>query len=368
MDDLRTDEPISAEVSNKLGRLFYFNVGVGLILIAVAIMYRSLLLSASIAGLLTYLLAPSVDWFDRKFHKSPRAVVTLVFIAAMLSALGFGLSALLPVLYRQALTILKLVPKAMDFLSHFIEPLKELLVNNGFAVLGGFEESLFQLDLIKEFSAQMKFGMERLWYSTPLFLGLAINFALVPVFLFFFLRDLPRLHRLAKNNVPEDLRPLLARFMGKVNLRMRSVLKGQVTVALILGVLYCVGLSIVGIDSALVIGIISGICRLIPYFDVVVGVTLSILVIITTDGGLIDLVGVGIVFLVVQLIDGMLITPRVIGGSVGIHPLVVIASIIAFGDWFGFFGVLIAIPFVAFVTVVVETVMPVYRNSEFYKS
>ncbi|MGE0174075.1 MAG: AI-2E family transporter [Oligoflexales bacterium] len=361
-------EPTNVHTDGKLGRLFYFNLAVGAIIIAVAVMYRSLLLSASIAGILTYLLAPSVDWFDRKFHKSPRAVVTVVFIVAMLTAIGFSLSALMPVLYRQAITILKLLPKAMEFLSRFTEPLKMFLSKNGFVGLGGVETALFEIDVIKEFSVQMKVGLEKLWYSTPLFLGGVVNFALVPVFLFFFLKDLPRLHRMATRNIPEDLRPYLGRFMGKVNLRMRAVLKGQVTVAFILGALYCIGLSIIQIDSALVIGIISGICRLIPYFDVVVGVTLSILVIITTDAGFIDLVGVGGVFLVVQLLDGMLITPRVIGESAGIHPLVVISSIIAFGDWFGFFGVLIAIPFVAFVTVIVEALMPVYRSSAFYKS
>ena len=137
-------------------------------------------------------------------------------------------------------------------------------------------------------------------------------------------------------------------------------------VAAILAVLYVVGLSFIGLPQAVAIGVVAGICRMIPYLDVVVGGGLSLIVLLADFQGATQLLSVAIVFLVVQAIDGLLITPRVVGERVGLHPMVVITSVLAFANWFGFWGVLVALPVVAIVKALLVTARPFYLASQLY--
>jgi predicted PurR-regulated permease PerM len=348
-------------------RLAQFSLVLLAVVIMLGIVYRSLIVSLAIAFFLAYLLAPIVDFANLRLRMS-RGHSSLVLLVVGFSLVIFGVVSLVPLIYNQALNILKQIPEGIAHLLLIISPIKQWLISMGFLEFKAIEDAFAEFDLVRTFTTQLRVALEQLWYSTPTFLGGVINLGLVPIFVFFLLKDLPFLKLGFVQLVPPTLRPEVTTFFGQLDLKLKSVLKGQVIVAFILGILYCLGLSIVGIESALAIGVVAGICRIIPYLDVVVGIGLSLLVIITSNADLMQFVGVGIVFLVVQLLDGMIITPRVIGERAGIHPAIVIASIVAFADWFGFWGVLIAIPFVAFGTVVVQTFNPVYRVSNFYNS
>ena len=137
-------------------------------------------------------------------------------------------------------------------------------------------------------------------------------------------------------------------------------------VAGILAVLYILGFSIIGLQGAFAIGLIAGACRIINYLDVIVGGTLSLMVILSDFQGIGQLLAVAGVFLVVQSVDGMFITPRVIGDRVGLHPVLVIVSILSFGDLFGFWGVLLAIPVLAVAKVLWFSTKPFYLASRPY--
>ena len=157
-------------------------------------------------------------------------------------------------------------------------------------------------------------------------------------------------------------------FIGRVSDALRDAIKGQAIVAGILAVLYVAGLSMIGLQGAVAIGLLSGICRLIPYLDVIIGGSLSLIVVLSDFQGAGQLLAVAGVFLIVQSLDGMLITPRIIGEKVGLHPIIVIVSIIAFGESFGFWGVILAIPGIAVAKVVWYSAKPFYFASKAYDS
>ena len=166
--------------------------------------------------------------------------------------------------------------------------------------------------------------------------------------------------------VPRDLEEPAILFIQEINKVLRSVIKGQVIVATILAALYVAGLSLVGLHAAVAIGLTAGLCRIIPYLDVLVGGSLCLLVILADTADLGLLFAVACVFVIIQSLDGMIITPRVIGERVGLHPFLVIISIIAFGDLFGFFGILLAIPCIAIVKLIVQNLKPIYYASRAY--
>jgi len=252
-------------------------------------------------------------------------------------------------------------------LQRHIEPLQFWFASRGYLSEEVFRHYVGDFSLTQEISKNTTNALKQLWTTTPLVLGGALNLVLIPVFSWFFLNYGKIFSSFMLSLVPLDLRSLARLNADKMNKILWGVIKGQVLVAAILAVLYMAGFSIIGLQSGIAIGAIAGICRLVPYLDVVVGIMLSIVVIISQGGTLTMILAVGIVIALVQAIDGMLITPRIIGERAGIHPVIVIASVISFGDWFGILGIVIAVPVVAIVSAVIHIALPYYRNSPFYK-
>lgn len=343
-------------------RFIYFTMAFVLVTFFIGFFYQSLLVSLAISLLFTYLLAPFVDWAERRLP-GHRPLLVAAMILGSLITIGFVGGFLVPVLYRQVLEIVKLLPKALEFMALKSEPLKAIIAESGLIDLASIDSLFAQFTLNGKLSEQLSNVVQKLWDSTPGLLGSVINFALVPMLLFFLLNDLPKLRVCLQSMVPMDLRDIVFFCRRRVDQTLKSVLKGQVMVATVVGLLYMIGFSIIDLPSGLAIGALAGVCRIVPYLDVLVGISLSVIVIITQNLGLGAVVAVAFVFLIVQSLDGMLITPQIVGDRAGLHPGVVIGSVIAFGDWFGFFGVLIAVPCVAIIVVMMQTMLPYYRSS-----
>lgn len=346
-------------------RLVIFSGMLFLIMAFSAIVYQALMLSLSLSLFFGYLLAPLVDKLSAKRPEN-RPFYCLAIILMLLGFIGIVIAALIPQIYDQLMEISKVFPSAVDYIVERLEPVRRFVLSTGFVESATIDSALGDFNLVDQAATQARGFMEKLWASTPSLFGRVLNFALIPVLLFFLLNDLPRLRSGAQMITPPDLRKPMADFRDKIDLTLRSVLKGQLLVALTLACLYMFGLSVAGISGGLAIGAIAGICRIVPYLDVVVGMFLSLVVIITQHGGVSELIAVCAVFLVVQVLDGMVITPRIIGERAGLHPGVVIASVISFGDWFGFVGILVAVPVVAVIKVVIQASLPYYRLSRFY--
>lgn len=359
-------EPSSLQpVLQGRGRGFTFLLILFLIVALIGFVYQSLMVSLALSLFFTYLLAPLVRSLESRTHLGRMSSASLV-LAALLAFLTVIVALLLPVIYREMMGLLRLLPQAFDYASGLVEPLKLYVVRRGWIELSTIEEVVREFSLFSQFTDQAQSALEKLWAATPTLLGGVLNVLLVPLLTFFLLTDLEVISGALRRLTPPDLRTSMNALRERVDRTLRSVLKGQVIVAFTLGVLYMIGFSLVGLQSALAIGAIAGVCRIVPYMDVVVGGLLSLVVIVTGTGGFAQAIGVLIVFVFVQSLDGMLITPRVVGERAGLHPGVVIASVLAFGDWFGVFGVLIAIPLVAIAVVVSREVAGAYFQSRFF--
>ena len=349
----------------RVRRLFLFSlIGLGAIL-ALLVIYRALLLSLIFSLILAYLLMPAQEWVSTQMA-GRRGLSAIGLIAGLLLIIVTLVASIMPMIYHQLLEIIKRLPAAMQYLTAMGEPVKRFLVDADLVQPGTIESAVEDFNVLTQVGGQVKGIMEKMWASTPTLLGGVLTSALIPLLLFFILKDFPKLKKIVTAIIPYDLIDSFHHFEERANRKLRSVLKGQLIVAMILAVLYMIGLGIIGLEFGVAIGAAAGICRIVPYLDVLVGLSLSFVVILTKFTSIGQVIGVCLIFLVVQILDGTLITPKVVGGRAGLHPGVVIVSVIALGDWFGFVGVLMAVPIVALLNTLLESLTPIYLGSPFY--
>ena len=343
-------------------RIVWFAVGLALFSLGLGAFFGSLILPLAIGGFLTYLLEPLVRYVERWLPRSLAVGAMVVGSVVTMTLVGIHLA---PMVYRQILSLMQLVPTALNTaLSSWIGGAESFVTNLGL-IDEASAHDLFALPaLASRIAGQLQSGMPNLWRTGSTLVGGLVNFVLIPVVTFFMLKERERLVAALVSIVPVDLRGPLGRLVARVDRALRAVIKGQAIVAATLTVLYVIGLSLTGIQASVAIGLVAGICRVIPYLDVIVGGALSAVALISGHASWGQVLSVAAVFAVVQTLDGVFITPSVIGERLGLHPLVVVLLVLAFGDWLGFWGVLLAIPVAAIVKVLVMAALPYYRASK----
>ncbi|HSP80809.1 MAG TPA: AI-2E family transporter [Myxococcaceae bacterium] len=202
--------------------------------------------------------------------------------------------------------------------------------------------------------------------NTARFLATLLGLLMVPVLGFFFLQDYPQLVELAKSLVPRRATSLVNRRFTEVDEVLSAFVRGQLTVGAILSVLYGTGLWFARIDMAIVIGVIAGFGNMVPYLGTGVGVLLAALGLMLSWQGPWQILVVAGTFVVGQMAEGFVITPRVVGEKVGLAPVAVILAVLAFGELFGFTGILLAVPTAAILKVVLRVVVARYQKTDLY--
>lgn len=349
----------------NLQRYLFFASTCLLFFALICYLYQAILLPFALALLLYFLLSQPVDYFSR--YRVPRSLVIITIICVAIVVIAVFSTHFIPIIYVQTLSILQSIPNAMMRIkNHWIPDLKEYVLSLDFIDATQLDIWLSELNIIPQVTYQFQQAIQGLWQSTPGLFNALLNILLVPVIAFFLLNETGILRKKIRDVIPRDMLPHLNTAWSNISSTLSSVFRGQAIVAGVLALLYIIGLSIVGLKASIAIGLVAGICRIVPYFDVIVGGILSLLIIISDFSGWGQVIGVAGVFLTVQAIDGMIITPRVVGGGAGLHPLLVILSVLSFGHLFGFWGILFAVPVVAVAKVIITQVIPLYQKSKLY--
>lgn len=199
------------------------------------------------------------------------------------------------------------------------------------------------------------------------FMALAGMLALVPVVTFYLLLDWDDLLGRIRNLVPRSLEPRVTLMARECDEVLAAFLRGQLLVMLALGVIYWLGLQLVGLKLALMIGLLAGLASIIPYFGFAVGIVAATVAALVQFGNFHAVLLVWGVFAVGQAIEGWLLQPYLIGDKIGLHPVAVIFAIMAGGQLFGFFGMLLALPAAAVIMVLLRHAHLQYQQSGFYQ-
>jgi predicted PurR-regulated permease PerM len=203
-------------------------------------------------------------------------------------------------------------------------------------------------------------------HSGMVVLNWLMNLLLIPVVTFYLLRDWDVLMEKIRDLFPRRFVPVATRLASESDAVLSAFLRGQFTVMLALSAIYTVGLYIVGLDVAMLIGAFAGMVSFVPYMGVIVGVVAGCLAAVSQYGEMWATLPVLAVFGVGQMLEGMVLTPKLVGDRVGLHPVAVIFAVLAGGQLFGFLGVLLALPTASVVMVLLRHVHDIYMDSDLY--
>ncbi len=181
-----------------------------------------------------------------------------------------------------------------------------------------------------------------------------LSLFLIPILTFYMLRDWDSIMARLSALIPVRQRSIVVALARETDEVLGAFFRGQLMVMLALAVIYSIGLGIVGLKFAVAIGVVSGLVSFIPYLGFVFGIVLAALTVALEPNPLWQMVGVVVTFTVAQLIEGSILTPKLVGDQIGLHPVIIIFAIAAGGQLFGFFGILLALPAAAVLSVLVR--------------
>lgn len=321
-----------------------------------------------VAAVMAYALHPLVLRLDRLTRaRLPRVfLVIAVEVLAILALLGIFLL-LVPILLREWPLLQQQLPLLLDRLSDAIAPwLRQWGVNLSLDLSDLKSHVLTYLNANRDdwwapVMASLKMGGSAA-------LSLMGYLVLVPVALFYLLHDGERLVKSLLDLVPPAWRGGVDSFLHDCDSVLGEYLRGQLLVMLALAVFYAVGLSLFGLDLALPIGVFTGLAVFVPYLGFGLGLLLALLAGLLQMAPAQAVLMVAVVFGLGQLIESFVLTPRLVGERIGLHPLAVILALMAFGQLMGFVGVLIALPASAVLLVGLRRVRQHYLQSDLYQN
>jgi predicted PurR-regulated permease PerM len=319
-----------------------------------------------IAAVLAYALTPLVDWLDGLGHgRLPRvlavALVELVFIIVLLALMLL----VVPILSKELPLMRDQIPLLADRLSGWLQPLL-----NDLGIQVALDLASVKAFALKYLNANFEEGLGSVLSSLRIGGSVAVavvgNAVLVPVALFYLLMDWRRLVGHLLDLVPPRLRGGYDNFSNEADSVLGQYLRGQLLVMLVLAVYYSLGLSLFGLDLALPIGIFTGLAVFVPYVGFGIGLVLAALAGMLQFASIKALVMLVLVYGSGQVVESFFLTPRLVGERIGLHPLAVIFALLAFGQLFGFVGVLVALPASAVLLVAIRRLRDGYLGSKLY--
>lgn len=319
-----------------------------------------------IAFALAYLLDPLVDRLEKWKLSRTTAVVVLLFLFFLVTVTGVVI--LVPLFKAQMEHLAHSLPNYLKTLQEWGRPLIENIAwLEPERIQKALQESLQKMG---ELPVQLLGNLsEFLWNSlSSLFNAIlvAVNLFIIPVAMFYLLRDFDVINEKIKNMVPPRLRDAFVDIFAEIDRVLSKFVRGQLMVATLMATLYGAGLFACGTPMSLFIGILAGYANLVPYLGLVFGFLPAAVLTFLQFQELTPVLGVVAVFGVVQMLEGMVITPRVVGDQVGLHPVAIMVAVLVGAELFGLLGVVLAVPVAAVINVLMRRGIGWYKQSPAY--
>jgi len=342
-----------------------FWVGVLVAFFVLLYLLSPILLPFVAGGIIAYFLDPAVRWLARRYL--PRSLATFLVLLVFGLAVTLVIALIVPLLRLQITELVARLPalfrQAQDLLTHWMAVAAQRLPAEDYqkleGILGGSMGNL------------LTWAVSRAQSILTSGLALANLLSLViitPVVAFFLLRDWDRILAAVDGWLPRDHLETLREQAGLVDAMLGGYLRGQLLVCLALGAFYATALSLLGLQFGLIVGILTGFLAFIPYLGFATGFVLATGLALMQYGWGWGLVLVLLTFALGQILETSLLSPKLVGERVRLHPVWIIFALLAFGSLFGFLGVLIALPAAAVSGVMVRFALSRYLRSSLYRA
>jgi predicted PurR-regulated permease PerM len=332
-----------------------------LAVLALAVL-QPILLPFIVGFAIAYFLDPVVEWLARQGVS--RTIAALALLGGFVALVVISVVLLLPLVQRQILSFADNVPQYVDAVMAWSLPLVNRL------------ESLLSPDDLARLRGLLSSGagdalrvlaqvLTNIWSGSVAFLNLLSLIFITPLVGFYLLRDWDRILTKIDGWLPRDHAPVIRQLAGEIDRTLAGFVRGQGVVMLCLATFYSVGLTVLNLDFGLIIGIAAGLASFIPFLGAAFGLVVSVGMALV-QFGLADwtaILMVAAVFAAGQILEGNVLTPRLVGRRVGLHPVWVIFAVLAGGVLMGFVGVLLAVPAAAVTGVVMRFALESWRRS-----
>ncbi len=338
-----------------------------LLLLVIGYLIRDILTPFLFAFILAYILNPAVELLER--WKISR-VLAISIILLLLSGLFIsGIIFIVPIIQSEIRILIKKMPGYLELIKINVIPYVEERLNIKIPATADeiFNEAILKIkgmspETISPIVSFIGKAFSSLWGI----LGALLNLIIIPVVTIYLLKDFKLIKERVTEYIPKSKKDLSIKRIEEVNTILGRFLRGQLLIAFIEGVIFSIGLSLIGIDMAILVGIIAGLGSIVPYLGFFFGLSVSIILSLLEFHDITHILWVLALFGGVQVLEAVVLSPKIMGKKVGLHPVIIILSIMIGGYIFGFFGILLAVPFTAVLKVFIISYLESYKKSAFY--
>lgn len=353
------------ELASLFKRQIIFWIGAAIVFGLFLYLFSSILLPFIVGMTLAYFLDPVADRLERLGLS--RMIATLVILVSFIVIFVLALMIFVPILVSQLADFGTRLPSYVARLQELVASQNAEWVKN----LLGVDSAALKNSIGSILSQGAGFVttlIQSIWSSGKTLLDIAGLFIVTPVVAFYTLYDWDKMVAKVDSWIPRDHVPTVRTIFRDINTAIAGFVRGQGTLCLILGLMYAAGLTIVGLNFALLIGLFAGLISFIPYVGSLVGLIIAVGVAVVQFWPDWLMVGaVLLVFVIGQFIEGNILQPKLVGESIGLHPVWLMFALFAFGALFGFVGLMVAVPAAAAVAVLVRFAISRYLASPLYR-
>ncbi len=335
--------------------------GIAAVVFAVVLwLLGDVLMPFILGSAIAYFIDPVADRLERA-GLSRTAATALITIIALVVTVLLGVL-VFPTLISQAIELIEVAPNLFRDLQDFVTRHFPSIMVEGSAA----REALTSIgEAIKTRGPEL---INSVLGSARSVLGIVVLLVVVPVVSVYMLLDWDRMIARIDKLLPRDLAPVIRELASEIDTTLASFIRGMGTVSVILGSYYAIALMAVGLQFGLVVGFVAGLVTFIPYLGAVIGGSLAIgLAMFQYWGDWAQIGLVGLIFVIGQVIEGNVLTPKLVGGSIGLHPVWLLLALSVFGALFGFVGMLVAVPVAAALGVLARFAVGQYLSSALYR-
>ncbi len=367
--------PVAGEISAKAdaaapprrvltARNYLWLAGAALV-VFFALRYLGRVLTPFLIGaILAYLGTPLVDWAVARGHSRAMATTVVVLLFGLLVLLLFLV--LIPLVQSEVVLAARRIPEWLGQITARIAPWAEQMFGITLALdLDSLKVLMAEnMDDARDLSLHLLASVRT---GGLIVISVLVNLALIPVVMFYVLRDWKMIGERVDSLVPRNWVAKVQMIVTDIDLVLAEYLRGQLLVMVVLAAYYTFGLTLAGLDRALAIGVLTGLLVFIPYVGFGLGLVLGVLAALLQWHGWPGFFAVLAVYGIGQLLESYVLVPWLVGDRIGLHPLAVIFALLAFGQLFGFAGVLLALPASAALLVGLRHLRAAYLNSPVYR-
>jgi predicted PurR-regulated permease PerM len=320
-----------------------------------------ILMPFMLAAVFAYLGDPLVDRLER--WRIGRGLAAAIVFSVMLLIVALALLLLVPLVQRQVARFIAALPAYAAWFAHDAVPWLENKLN---IPASEFDPSTLIAPVREHLGTVGGIAAAALGYATRsglALIGFGVAVVLVPVVTFYLLRDWDKLVAHVDALLPREAQPTIRRLARETDSVLGAFVRGQLLVMLGLAIYYAITLKLVGLDVGPLIGMIAGLVSFVPYLGFIIGIVASLIAVLVQFHDVYHLILVLVVFGVGNLLESYVLVPKLVGDRIGLHPVAVIFAVLAFGELFGFIGVLLALPMASIAMVLLRFLRERYEAS-----